>query len=79
MSQYWFKQKRFGYGASPSSWEGWALTIGYVAAITSASVALLPARPFAFVIIGVVLTGVFVFICWRKTEGGWRWRSGREQ
>ena len=26
---------------------------------------------------GIALTvGIFIFIAYRKTEGGWRWRSG---
>ena len=27
MTRYWFRQKKFGYGATPNSWQGWALTI----------------------------------------------------
>jgi len=26
----WFKRKRYGYGWSPSSWEGWAVTLSYI-------------------------------------------------
>ena len=25
MPKYWFRQKKFGYGATPNSWQGWAL------------------------------------------------------
>ena len=26
MTRYWFKPKRYGYGATPVTWEGWAFT-----------------------------------------------------
>ncbi|WP_130620078.1 hypothetical protein [Dyella amyloliquefaciens] len=26
---YWFAPKRFGFGYSPSSWQGWALVAAY--------------------------------------------------
>jgi hypothetical protein len=33
-------------------------------------------HPLAAVGISIALTIVFVYICWRKTEGGWHWRWG---
>jgi len=29
-NKYWFKPKRFGYGAEPTTWEGWALIAVFV-------------------------------------------------
>jgi len=29
MSQYWFKPKTYGYGATPSGWKGWAAVAIY--------------------------------------------------
>jgi hypothetical protein len=26
MAEYWFKPKRYGYGATPVTWQGWAVT-----------------------------------------------------
>ena len=83
MSEYWFKQKRHGFGATPSNWKGWALTLGFVAIIVGLAPALIPPvhsneqpHPLAFIGVSVVLMAIFVFITWRKTEGGWRWRWG---
>ncbi|HEU4381635.1 MAG TPA: hypothetical protein VFR73_23945, partial [Hyphomicrobiaceae bacterium] len=36
MSDYWFKPKSHGYGATPANWKGWAATIGTI--ITSFTV-----------------------------------------
>lgn len=79
MARYWFKQKRFGLGATPATWEGWALTGAYVALILLASAwfALAPeSRAAGFFTISFIITLAFVVLCWRTTEGGWRWRWG---
>jgi hypothetical protein len=82
LSKYWFKPKRYGLGAAPSSWEGWALLAAYIAAMF-ANAFLLGVdphagqpHPLAFIVIAFVLTLFFVVISWRKTEGGFRWRWG---
>ena len=40
MTRYWFRPKRYGYGATPSTWEGWAFT-GLVVAIVAVAASLL--------------------------------------
>jgi hypothetical protein len=81
MPKYWFKQKQFGTGATPSTWEGWALTV--LALLLAAGVVLVGPgirdnlQRSLFVVIGLVLVlAPYVYVAWRKTEGGWRWRSG---
>ena len=41
MSQYWFKPKTYGYGATPANWKGWAAVAGYVAVVTALTLPLL--------------------------------------
>ena len=42
----WFKPKRYGYGPTPISWQGWLLTAVYFAVILVATWMFLPAdRP----------------------------------
>lgn len=78
----WFKQKRYGFGASPSSWQGWALTIAYVVILAAlgawmgAEEGEVASRALPFIAIVLALTVLFVGIAWRTTEGGWRWRWG---
>ncbi|MEI7790952.1 MAG: hypothetical protein WCJ15_07220 [Alphaproteobacteria bacterium] len=81
MPRYWFRQKTFGYGATPNTWEGWTLSI--IICLCLFGVVLLgPAIRdntirALWMVLGIALTvGVFIFIAYRKTEGGWRWRSG---
>ena len=84
MSEYWFKPKQRGIGAGvPLNWKGWALFAAYVGAI----LAIPSMYEFVFGYLGTVLSRIlgvvaisfpFLFIAWKKTEGGWRWRHGAE-
>jgi hypothetical protein len=40
MTEYWFRPKQYGYGATPTTWQGWALTLGTVAVMVAVSVFL---------------------------------------
>jgi hypothetical protein len=81
MARYWFRPRRYGYGATPVTWEGWALTVA-VAAIVAISVVamnLLADRAnfavwiaWAAIIAAVVVS--FVRISRQRTDGEWRWR-----
>ena len=79
MARYWFKQKRFGTGATPSTWEGWALSVlslSLCAGIVLAGPGIRDnLQRSLFVVLGLALViGATSLIAWRKTEGGWRWR-----
>ncbi len=79
---HWFKPKRYGFGAAPSSWQGWAITIAYVAIVAAlgawmgAEEGEVATRALPFIAIVLALTILFVGIAWRTTEGRWRWRWG---
>jgi hypothetical protein len=81
MTTYWFKPKRYGYGATPVTWQGWAVILGTVLAMIGVNVGLrltegrfwAPALIFGF----DALALAFLFmVCRHKTEGQWRWRWG---
>jgi hypothetical protein len=66
----WFAPKRYGYGASPSTWQGWLATIVFVIIV------MIDTRFFhglAGVISVAILLAVFVTIVYAKTSGEWRW------
>lgn len=71
----WFAPKRYGYGATPISWQGWALTFGFVAAIIAVAIGF-RGKIVQSIAIFIPLTVVFTVICARTTRGGWRWRWG---
>ena len=80
MAKYWFRQKKFGYGATPNSWQGWLFTILSavltVAVIIAADFQRDNATRLLLIVVGLPLVLVpTVLICRAKTEGGWV-RSG---
>ena len=84
MPKYWFRQKNFGIGSTPNTWQGWALTLSYVAlmlVMVSEAKQIADRHTQMLVIMsGVgILTFAFCVITYLKTEGGWRWRSGRDE
>jgi hypothetical protein len=77
-SPEWFAPKRYGYGSGlPISWQGWAVTLGYVALVVPISV-ILKNRPLQLISVVIPLTVVLMVICARTTRGGWRWRWGKD-
>jgi len=83
MAKYWFRQRKFGYGAAPNTWQGWTLTIASAVAVF-AVILLAPAirdnlLRAVWVGLGLAVTVIVtVAITYRKTEGGWRWRNGED-
>ncbi len=81
MAEYWFKPKRYGYGATPVTWQGWAVTIGTVLAMVVVSLYLrLTERHYWALAVMIAfdaaaLLTLFV-VCRRKTDGEIRWRWG---
>jgi hypothetical protein len=74
----WFAPKRYGFGSGPPiSWQGWALTIFYVATVVVLSVRLKD-HPLQMVAAIALPTVAFLVICARTTRGGWRWRWGKD-
>jgi hypothetical protein len=71
---YWFAPKLFGFGATPVTWQGWALTLGFIAAFVL-DMRFMPASV-PKVVVGLALIAAFVTIAWRKTDGGWNWHWG---
>ena len=72
----WFAPRRYGYGAGlPIAWQGWALTIGFLAYAFAVSVWF---RNDAAVTIALMVPAIaaFVLVVMKTTRGGWRWRWG---
>ena len=85
MTTYWFKPKRYGYGATPVTWQGWAITLAFAAVVITATIAARtlgagePWAAVALLAIDIVAIGTLWIVSRRKTEGEWRWRWGGEQ
>jgi hypothetical protein len=84
MTCYWFKPKRYGYGATPVTWEGWAIVQAGIAVVLIATPLLANGdRPalWHWIVWLVAIAGTVIWltaISHRKTDGEWRWRWGWE-
>ncbi|MCH8329117.1 MAG: hypothetical protein IIB81_01850 [Nanoarchaeota archaeon] len=75
-NKYWFRPKKYGYGATPSSWEGWLVTLFFILLIISRTFQLQNNAP-RFVIELILIIIILVMILRYKTEGKWRWGWGK--
>jgi hypothetical protein len=84
MEEYWFKPKRFGYGATPIHWRGWASSFAAGIGLLSAVWAFGAARNgqvstgelAIWVVLVACATLMFVKFARAKTNGEWKWRWG---
>jgi hypothetical protein len=81
---YWFKPKRIGYGAYPTTWEGWVVIAAYslVLAVCAPLIVThrgLPSIMIAPISVIVAATVALFVICKKKTDGSWGWNAGARQ
>ena len=79
----WFRPKTYGYGATPSSWQGWLAVAAFIAVEALLAWLLLgfeeeprTGRLLAFLAISAVLVVGFMRLSKARTDGEWRWRWG---
>mgnify|MGYP001573239736 CR=1 FL=1 len=73
MKKLWFKNKRYGWGWSPASWEGWLVTAIFILLAVGVGLIYSPESGFFFVAL-TVLVGALIFICYATGETPeWRW------
>jgi hypothetical protein len=88
MSQYWFKPKTHGYGATPANWKGWVATLGFLSVILGSGYILVASQqsegstPRGWLIAGWALgvatsAALFARLARAKTDGQWGWRWGK--
>jgi len=79
-NKYWFKPKGFGYGATPTTWEGWMVVVVFIAYLISLSVLLTKEENMSkyifLVFAGIVIVAV---VSKKKTEGEWKWNFGKKK
>jgi uncharacterized membrane protein AbrB (regulator of aidB expression) len=83
-SEFWFKPKTLGYGATPTTWEGWAVVAVYSLVVLGCVVAMTVRKDSFSTFVSsiamiVVATVVLVVVSVQKTDGTWRWNAGANQ
>ena len=76
---YWFRPKRYGWGATPTNWKGWLATEVFVVLVLTVNLELAREMPLVNYGIFAVLLALFAWFVWKKTEGTWRWRWGPDE
>jgi hypothetical protein len=75
----WFKAKTYGWGWTPSAWQGWVVMLIYAGAIAVSAFVFLFPKPTTAGWIGyfsaiAVATALLIFVCYKTGEKpGWRW------
>lgn len=78
-NKYWFKAKLYGWGWTPSTWQGWVITGVYIILAIIISSAVNDSTPERDIILKVVLpmillTSLLIFIAYKKGEKPhWLW------
>lgn len=84
MKKLWFVTKRYGWGWTPATWEGWLVLVVFVAVMVANAMRLgvadqspmAPAFPTEFVVETAILVALLISICYAKGEKP-RWRWGK--
>ena len=66
--QPWFGPKRYGWGLTPISWQGWLLTGAYVAAAFLLATTLAAPQPWIFWTLFVLATVAYLLIAYLKRQ-----------
>ncbi len=75
----WFKAKTHGWGWTPATWQGWAVTAGYVVLAIALGLTIDENSPpneiaFLFALPMMILTSSLVLIAYKTGEKPkWRW------
>lgn len=73
MNKIWFKRKLYGWGWTPSTWEGWLVILVWSVLFVSLAMKMDHewVKNLTFVFIS---TGILIFICYKKGEKPkWQW------
>ncbi|PIP86825.1 hypothetical protein COW81_03520 [Candidatus Campbellbacteria bacterium CG22_combo_CG10-13_8_21_14_all_36_13] len=83
-NKYWFKRKLYGWGWTPATWQGWAITCLYIIFIFIFALTIDANSPlsevfFTFILPVTLITIFFIRIAYKKGESPkWMWGLPKE-
>lgn len=76
-TKLWFKRKKYGWGWTPSTWQGWLSIAVYIFLLCLYPLSVTDEKSFSvgvFSIIAIVLTAGLFVLCYIKGEKpAWSW------
>lgn len=82
LNKYWFKPKKYGYGAYPSSWEGYLVIILFILGIfvitKYTNIENNNYNPFLFLFLLIIEFIFLIYISKNKTQEKWKFRWGEK-
>lgn len=84
--KYWFKRRRYGYGYTPVTWQGWLCVVGAVGVIVGSAFMILPnnsqhpslTQALSFLVVVAVILLVLIKITYAKGPTPARFRWGKK-
>jgi hypothetical protein len=76
VNEFWFTPKLKGYGATPSTWEGYTLVAVFASVVLVCVLVMIRREktlsifPLPMIVVAVS-TIIFLFVCAWKTDGAW--------
>jgi hypothetical protein len=83
MAAYWFKRKRYGWGWTPVTWQGWGVVVVLIVAVVVAAFALgqdpsTGALVAYFVFVTLAVGCVILLSVTKGPRPRWRWGRSSE-
>ena len=78
-SGYWFKRKLYGYGWTPSKWQGWLISLIFAVLLFLLSLTINDASTiqesmFTYILPALILIFILIYIAHKKGEKlAWQW------
>ena len=82
---FWFKRKRYGWGWTPATWQGWTVVIGYLVVVlylfrNIGVASQSPSDALSSVTAPIIVaTAILIYISYKKGEKPrWQWGSPKK-
>jgi len=74
MNKIWFKRKLYGWGWTPSSWEGWLFTLAWIIVFIYSVQKINDHEWLKNLVVVFIMIAFLIFICYKKGEKPkWQW------
>jgi hypothetical protein len=76
INKYWFKPKKYGYGAYPVTLEGYLVTLALMGVFALSIHYYILLKTHIFLFFGIFSLILLIYISKKKTKEKWKWRFG---